>query len=250
MSYPDCERSLNLLKKGEELGYICIQSHGREHINYQYWLKLLRSGNEDVRIAFDMGMCWLFPKTQPTMPNPVVSAYEYASKEEKSDLLNSISMGLSMFERQFGHKSCTFVAPCFIWSDAIEEVLRNHGVIMIQSDRIQKDHTIHSKRDRVHYMGEKNRFGQVYSIRNCIFEPAINRDGKEMERCLAQVSQAFETDRIAVISSHRINYVGGIIPENRTSTLNQLKVLLDMIIKKYPDVEFMSSPMVFESFFD
>jgi hypothetical protein len=45
----------------------------------------------------------------------------------------------------------------------------------------------------------------------------------------------------AVISTHRINYMGGINPENRTQGLDQLELLLKKLIKKFPDVQFIST---------
>jgi len=58
---------------------------------------------------------------------------------------------------------------------------------------------------------------------------------------MKQVEAAFRWGKPANISSHRVNFAGHINPENRKEGLAQLKNLLDKIVKKWPDVEFMSS---------
>jgi len=40
---------------------------------------------------------------------------------------------------------------------------------------------------------------------------------------------------------HRLNFVGGIDQEARGNHLNQFKILLESIITRYPEVEFLSS---------
>ena len=45
----------------------------------------------------------------------------------------------------------------------------------------------------------------------------------------------------ATISSHRVNYVGWLNEDNRANGLIKLDELLSRIIKKWPNVEFMTS---------
>ena len=52
---------------------------------------------------------------------------------------------------------------------------------------------------------------------------------------------AFCFHKPAVISSHRVNYIGALDVANRTRGLQQLRLLLSKILKTWPDVEFMSS---------
>ncbi|GAF03251.1 hypothetical protein [Saccharicrinis fermentans] len=44
-----------------------------------------------------------------------------------------------------------------------------------------------------------------------------------------------------MISSHRVNYVGGLDVQNRSRGLKQLEQLLKQITKTWPDVEFITS---------
>ena len=45
----------------------------------------------------------------------------------------------------------------------------------------------------------------------------------------------------ATISTHRVNYVGFLHPENRERTLHKFEELLRTMLKKWPDIEFMTS---------
>ena len=247
LRYSNSSRVPALMQWGEEKGLVYMQSHGREHVNYSQWLDLLRKGNTDQMTAFELGMCGIFPKNSPESGNKLMRALSYSDNLENNAVLGSVCEGLQLFEKRFGRKSISFVAPCSIWSNEIEQKIANAGVQMIQTARVQNQHDISNQRKVYHYMGEKNRYGQLYSVRNCIFEPAINRDGLEAERCFCQVSKAFASGKIAVISSHRINYTSRIIPDNGKMTLKQLDNLLGRIVRTFGDVEFMTSPMLLGS---
>ena len=45
----------------------------------------------------------------------------------------------------------------------------------------------------------------------------------------------------AVISTHRVNYIGGLNPDNRENGLRNLDSLLNRIVQKWDDIEFISS---------
>ncbi len=90
-------------------------------------------------------------------------------------------------------------------------------------------------------MGMKSKNGVVFTVRNCRFEPSEfgNRDWVDL--CLSDIKKAFYWNKPAIISSHRVNFIGAIDPENRKNGLTQLNALLREITKKWPEVEFMTS---------
>jgi hypothetical protein len=55
------------------------------------------------------------------------------------------------------------------------------------------------------------------------------------------MEQAFFFKKPAIISSHRLNFIGQLSRENRNSTIKQFETLLASITEKWPDVEFLSS---------
>ena len=56
-----------------------------------------------------------------------------------------------------------------------------------------------------------------------------------------QVEAAFRMHKPANISSHRVNFCGHIDPKNRELGLSALRELLHRIVKRWPDVEFISA---------
>ena len=98
----------------------------------------------------------------------------------------------------------------------------------------------------VRFLGQKNALGQIYLTRNCFFEPSssgfefpTNTDW--VNNCLKEIEIAFLWHKPATISSHRVNYIGFLYPENRERTLKQFEELLGKMLKRWPDIEFMTS---------
>lgn len=230
---------LELMKQGVEEGLFMPQSHGREHFNVAQWMKGLQNDDEDLLTAFRYGMCGIAPKAHPEKGNKLLNALLAGNTEEQEEIDNIVAEGLRLFEKMWGFKSHTFVAPCYLWNEQTERVLAANGVELIQSSRASKP--AYKSPSRYFYTGQRNALGMFYSIRNCHFEPAINEDGVSIESLMKQIDDTFAQRKIAVFSTHRINYVGGIDERNRQRNLLILDMLLTRLIEKYPDVEFLSS---------
>ena len=89
-------------------------------------------------------------------------------------------------------------------------------------------------------MGEQNKCGQYYLTRNCCFEQTQDIS-LGFDRCFHDLTCCFELNEPAIISTHRLNFVGELEVKNRDKNLFEFKRLLQAIVQKYPDVEFMSS---------
>jgi len=61
-----------------------------------------------------------------------------------------------------------------------------------------------------------------------------------VQSCLSEIEIAFRWQKPAIISSHRVNYIGSINPDNAKHGLKELNRLLLSITKKWPDIEFMT----------
>jgi hypothetical protein len=73
-----------------------------------------------------------------------------------------------------------------------------------------------------------------------VFEPS--REGTHLvDTCLKEIDTSFRWNKPAIISSHRVSFVGALYPENRDNGLRQLSELLKGIVKHWPDVEFMTT---------
>ena len=54
-------------------------------------------------------------------------------------------------------------------------------------------------------------------------------------------AHAFACGTPAIITSHRVNFIGSLDLKNRTENLQKFSELLSEILKRWPDVEFMTS---------
>ena len=86
-------------------------------------------------------------------------------------------------------------------------------------------------------------------VRNCLLEPA-GTGADWVGSCLRNMAWAFRFGKPAVIGSHRYNYIGSIDPANRDEGLRQLGTLLKEVVRRWPDVWFLSSPELGEMIAD
>lgn len=237
---------LELMKQGYEHGIFMPQCHGREHFNVTQWLRGLQDGNEDLLTAFRFEICGIAPKNHPEQGNLLMKALYAETDKEQQQIDDIVTEGLQMFEKLWRFKSKTFVAPCYCWSEQTEKTLAEGGVKLIQTSRSKK--AAYQSLIRYYYTGKHNEYNQVYSIRNCSFEPSTLKEDMTVETVIKQVDDVFSNHKIAVFSTHRINYVSGIDKYNRTKNLALLDVFVNKLIEKYPDVEFLSSDKLVKLF--
>ena len=236
---------LELMRQGMDEGLMMPQSHGREHFNVYQWMLALQNGNEDVLTAFQYKMCGIAPKAHPERGNQMMVALKSTDEMSQQQVLSIVDEGLTMFEKLWGFKSKSFIAPCYIWNRKIEEVLHRHGVKLIQGGRVWR--LSDSDKRKYVFMGQSNRWGQLYGVRNCSFEPSTDKT-YDIKKLMHEIDNAFVHHKIAVISAHRINFVGGLDINNRVGNLQKLDEFLTILLKTYPDVEFLSSDKLIELF--
>lgn len=237
--YNGCENSFSLWKQGMMEGLFHPQFHGREHLNVTRWMNALQTNDIDTRHVFDYGLMGLFPKDNYSQGNVFQVALDntWSGFQQLEEILAD---GLDMFEQLFGYKSKTFIAPCYTWHPQLEKRLYEKGVIGLQGMVYQK---VPGEKPIRHYMGDRNPLGQVYTIRNCFFEPTKKIT---IDECINRINCAFRWHKPAVISTHRINFIGALREENRTENLKQLESLIQCIFKNWSDVEFISSDKLVE----
>ncbi|MCJ7448029.1 MAG: hypothetical protein MUO72_10060 [Bacteroidales bacterium] len=236
------ESSFKLLEQGLNENIFIPQFHGREHLNVAVWMNALQNNDEDILLAFKYGMIGIFPKNNHFKGNQIMVALNDAGFEKTAQLDLIIKDGLNLFERIFGFRSMTFMAPCYTWRPELEKTLMEYGVYGFQGALQQ---IVPNNKNITHWMGSKNVYGQYYFIRNCSFEPTTDASSN-IKKCIYEIQTAFLWKKPAIISSHRINYIGSIHRENRENNLTQLNLLLAEIIKRWPDVEFISSDRLLE----
>lgn len=243
--FPQSDRIHSLWKQGIEERLLVPVFHGREHLNVQRWMKLLQEGNETLRIAFEYGVSTLPREINGEELTDLRAAFDIDTQNDLKYLEKVIDTGLDEFESLFGYKSTFFIPTNGPFNNNLEGLLSKKGVKYIGTGKIQHEPLGEGKyKKHFRYLGKKNRLGQMYLTRNCFFEPISEEFPKERDwvaSCLKEIEIAFNCHKPATISSHRVNYMGTINPENRAEGLKKLDQLLGAIIKKWPDVEFITS---------
>ena len=242
--YPNCERSFELWKEGISTGIFIPQFHGREHLNVARWMEALQVKDNDAHLAFRHKF-WGYPR-RPGSFKPDKSfqaSFDYDNPAELKVLDNVIIEGLELFRNLFGYSATCFTPPNGPLSRVNEKMAAENGIKCIQSARIFYDEPIGfgKTRKRFRYLGKRNNYGQVYLVRNCFFEPSELVKFNWVNKCLSEISTAFKNNKPAIVSSHRVNYVGALYPENRNNGLKSLTELLKGILKAFPDAEFLTS---------
>lgn len=241
--YPHHDRSFSLWKEGMNAGVLHPQFHGREHLNAQMWLHLLQKGCKPVLDSFDKEVFSVVIDKKEDPRQHVLAAYNLANENEYAFAKQSVAEGLDIFEQLFGYRSESMIAPNYTWDTVIEDTAAFCGVKYLQGGRNQR-HSFYvmcnGGRNVTRYTGESNANGQIYMVRNCLFEPSEN-SSRNADFCMAQIKKAFDRGQAAIISTHRQNYIGELYPSNRDNNIKQLKSLLKTIVTNYPDMVFMSS---------
>lgn len=241
--YPNHNNSFKLWQQGMLAGIIKPQFHGREHLNVKRWMRALQNNVGQVRLAFDLGMFDLSTSLNIS-ENSFMETLNFEEASEIEEQKEALTEGLNLFENIFGFRSSTFVPPCYIWSNGLNQCLANAGIKTWQGSWFQLEPMVgneHRFKKRFHYTGQKNMEGQNYLVRNAFFEPSEKPDFDWVNDCLKNISLAFRFKKPAIIQSHRINYIGYIDPLNRSQNLKLLKQLLSKIVKNWPAVEFLTS---------
>jgi len=238
-----CQNSLELLKEGVQSGLLSIQSHGREHLNINRWLSYLRNNSPETMIAFDYGVYGISTTISAEKRKSFLPAFDFETTTEENQVNAIAKDGLKIFNDIFGYKSASFIAPNYVWSESLEHVISNEGVMYIQGNRLHAFKVPEGVKSsqRLRYFGKKNRNGQLDLVRNATFEPSESPDKDWIDSCLNEIKTAFFWKHPVVICSHRVNYMGSLNEKNRNVNLQKLKRLLFEIKKRWPEVEFMSS---------
>jgi hypothetical protein len=243
-SLPNREKVFELLQQGISEKCFDVEMHGREHVNIQRWFSHLKQGNKNAKLAFDLNSFYF--KTDSFISNgkSIFAALDFDTKENQEVIIESLEEAKEIFLDKFNKQPLSFIAPNYIWSPDIEVNLKKLGFLVLQGTKFQNipKPTTPSYKRRFRYTGLKTNCGLRNTVRNCFFEPSsnVNKIGI-VEGTLNQIENAFLWKTPAIISTHRLNYMGSLNVENRELNLKMLGGLLRNIIEEWPDVEFISS---------
>ncbi|WP_323027649.1 hypothetical protein [Gelidibacter japonicus] len=242
LNYPNHDRVKQLWLKGVSNQYFIPQLHGREHLNVKLWMKDLKEGNKETLDGFDLKLFGISANTTKVLRPSYQAAFgmDSGSYEHKERILSD---AYEEFFNLFGFHSKTFIAPNYVWDEDIELILSKLGVSHFQGSYAQTfyNHQKNKNEIRRHHLGEKNKLNQKYLVRNVVFEPFSNPQIDWVSKSFKEINNAFFWNKPAIVSMHRVNFIGSINPENRSHNLQLLDTLLNEIEKRWPEVEYMSS---------
>ena len=235
--------AFEMWQEGMAAGLFYPQLHGREHLSVKKWLKILQEGHPSTRTAFELGTWGLTAQVDPTIDGYYMSAFDSCKDEDIASYETIIDEAADLFESIFGYRSKSFIATTYEWSPKIEPALIRNGVEYIQGAISQKIPQDNKELKHVYrgFQGTRTRNGLIRLFRNCFFEPSTKSDYDFVSDCLNRIDIAFRNGKAANICAHRLNFIGSIDKRNTDKTLPEFKRLLQEIVKRWPNVEFVTS---------
>lgn len=238
---PGYEGTMDMWKEGIKNRLLVPQSHGREHLNLKVFKEKLAARDEEVITALKNHSYTCISKSGYSSIS-YTAEFDFWDVKENEGFEEIIRTGLDAFEQVFGFRSVHFNPPGGREHPSIHKFLKANGIKYLDVPSSKKEHQGHGKFKTIYnYMGKKNAIGQTMLIRNGVFEPNVKKRTDWVGYSMAQIDAAFKWGKPAILSSHRVNYAGLIDEKNRTESLATTKKLLQQIMKRWPDVEFMTS---------
>jgi len=239
--YPENDRVHALWLQGIKERLFVPQLHGREHLNPKRWLDALKAGNEGLHLAFDNGSFGASYYKGQGLPEHL-AAFDPEQTSDIQALHHVISDAGKLFEEICGYKPKHFIASNRPEPRELEKTFKEIGVKYLTRNKLQRYPLGGGKFEKqFNWLGKKNGLGQIYLTRNASFEPSDPNVHNVVESCLNDIRIAFKWSKPAVISSHRVNYIGVIDQINRERGLNKLDELLIRILQQWPEAEFLTS---------
>lgn len=239
--YPEHNKVRVLYQVGVSERLFVPQLHGREHLNVAKWMRALQSGHKGLILSFKHHS--LGASHYKCEKIPEYLAAFHPEKREDIPVYESIIYDAGrIFQDVFLYRPRHFIASNSPEPKSLEKSLKEIGVDFLTRYKIQRYPLGDGKFTiQFNWIGKRNSLGQTYLTRNAGFEPSSLPRYDWIDVCMKDIENAFSWNKPAVISSHRVNYIGFIDWKNAAYGLSQLDGLLSSIIKKWPDVEFMSS---------
>ena len=242
--YPDSDRVLSLIRKGIDNKIFVPQSHGREHVQINWWMSELKNNQSFSNKVFNNEF-FFTPKhlmNSNYRNRDIAAAFDTWEQKDIDLHKRVIETGLNDFEYLFGYRSKLFTPPAMFYNSLIEKDLVCHGIEWLDVGRFFKTPQIGGGESwQLNYLGRKKKSGIKVLVRNGMFEPNISDTDDGVDRAMFDIEQAFKAKQPAILSNHRAAFVGRIDEKNRAKGLKALDELITKVLKKWPDVEFISA---------
>lgn len=244
--YNNTDKVLELYKKGISENLLDIGFHGREHLYVDRWMRDLKNNDYVSLFGFENEFSGFSKSYGSMIKKTYRPSYDLDFKSDLAYQKTTIIEGVNLMSKIFGQSPSVFVAPNGPLNIELLNEAEKQNLNFIQLPKLHFEPQGNGKvKRKFFYLGKSINNNQTVLTRNCSFEPS--KEGIDWcNVCLSDIENAFKHKVPAVISSHRVNYVGGLDKENKDKGLRKLKTLLESIVKKWPEVEFMTSSQLGE----
>lgn len=231
----------DLWQEGIAKGLLKPQFHGREHLNLTVFNDKLQKKDGQLLTALkNKSYTSISDDDYPTMSS--TAALDFWDVKENETMKPILKEGLQLFEEVYGYRSNYFTPPVFNIHHSLFPTLKENGIQFLDLALLRNEHQgFNTYKKSFNYIGKKTREGLSIMVRNVVFEPTEERGIDWVDHAMKQIETAFRWSKPAIISSHRVNFCGHIDVRNREKGLAALKKLLQEIVKKWPDAEFMAA---------
>ena len=230
-------------KQGMDAGIFTPEFHGREHITVQPWMQKLQEGNQQLKRAFKEGFIAVGGiEGIPDEMQEFRPAFYFTSENQKDFLHQSIKEGVELFKVLFGYTPSSFMPSNSVFHPDFEKTVYETGIpfLVVAHKNATPDQDGNLGFTNFSFRQKIKKEQLNFYVRNCAFEPSDEKH-TSIDTTLLQVSAAFRWKKPAIISTHRVNFVGGMSRQNREKGMKELLLLLKAIVKRWPDVSFMST---------
>jgi hypothetical protein len=230
-----------LWQEGIAKGFLKPQFHGREHLNlFVFNDKLEKRDPELLAVLQNKSYTSISDEDYPTMSS--TAALDFWDVDDNEKLKPILVEGLQLFKEVYGYPSSYFTPPVYQIHQSLFSTLKENGIKYIDLGLVRKEHQgRNSSKTSFNFIGKKTTEGLTIMVRNIVFEPTEDRGLDWVNFTMKQIERAFRWNKPAIISSHRVNFCGHIDSKNRAIGLQALQKLLQEIVKKWPEVEFMAA---------
>lgn len=238
-SFPEIYEAM---QTGIKDGVFVPQLHGLEHLNGKAFARLSQLNEPRISQAKTTNDWWDWEALDPPLQGHYVDGSSLPTTPiPKTEATETINDATRTFEQLFGCPSASTVAPCYLWNDTIEQKWSQNQISIIQTAGYRctgRNETGQYYQDKpLIRVGDKNNFGQIYLVRNIMYEPV---DGKNTTESAFQEALIAHRQALPLtISTHRYNYTRS--EEDFDSSLRGLNHLLQKITTTLPISRFLSS---------
>jgi len=230
----------HLWKEGIGAGLMRPEFHGREHFHLKNFEEKLAQKDPALMAALEQRSLVNMGTNEYSTSGWTAAFSFWDPVADTQGFPDIIKEGLAAFEQVYGYKPKAFTPPAQQFPSHLEDHLKTWDLKALDRPFYQKKHLGFGKYKR-HFasMDYKKDQDRVELVRNVVFEPTASKVD-HVGKALQQIEAAFFWNKPAIISSHRVNFCGHIDPKNREKGLGDLKAILEAIVKKWPEVEFIS----------